>query len=235
MQIDPTEERQRLSSVYRRMYDDELINLAADSQDLTDIARRALDDELKRRSLGDLSNAGSARESPEPRRERRGALLGNQGGAAQIVIDHRSLRTGEAPLEYTWKTLLCECESMEQAKLLCETLRRAGIDNWIDGQGAGVSYKGLGVPRPRVMVAADQLDRARPIASNPIPEEIIEESMATVEAFDIPRCPRCGSKDPALEGVNPFNSWRCEACGNQWTDSEEDQASNLASGGSGTS
>ena len=231
MQIDPIEERQRITGVYRRMYDDELINLVADKEDLTEIARQVLEEELKSRGLGDLSNAAPEQKSPEPRLERRAALLGNQGGAPQLVLDYRSTQTGEAPLEYTWKTLLCECESMEQARLLCEALRRAGIDNWIDGQSAGIRHKGLEFPNPRVMVAADQLEQAQIVAANPIPAEIVADANINSGDFNMPRCPYCGARDPALEGANPFNSWRCDACGNQWTETEGDQASNPSGGG----
>ena len=221
MQIDPIEERQRITDLYRRMFDDELLNLAADSRDLTEIARKVLEDELKIRGLGALSNAGPPqRTTPEPKLERRGALLGNQGGAAQIVLDYRSMRMGEAPLEYTWKTLLCDCESMDEALLMCEVLRRAGIDNWIDDQGTDIRNKGLEFPRPRVMVAADQLDQACAIMNNPIPKEVIADAKIKAPEFEMPRCPECGTNDPALEGVNPFNSWRCEACGNQWAEPE---------------
>jgi len=231
MQIDPMEERQRITALYHRMYDDELINLVADKEDLTEIARQVLEDELKSRGLGDLSNAVPAQQSPEPRLERRAALLGNQGGAPQLVLDYRSTQMGEAPLEYTWKTLLCECESMEQARLLCETLRRAGIGNWIDGQDAGIRHKGMEFPNPRVMVAADQLEEARAVAAKPIPADVIADANVSMGDFNMPRCPHCGARDPALEGVNPFNSWRCEACGNQWTESEEGQASDPMGGG----
>jgi Putative prokaryotic signal transducing protein len=227
MQIDPVTEWQRIAEVYRGMYDDELINLAYDSQDLTDVARQALDLELKKRGLGDLSNARPLRAAPEPRRERRAALLGNQGGAPQLVIDYRTKQDTEAPLEYTWKTQLCECESMVQARLLREFLRRAGIESWIDGQNAGFRHKGLEVPSPKVLVGADQLDQARAIMANPIPREIFEESKIEEPEFEMPKCPHCGDKDPALEGVDRFNSWRCESCGYQWTDSEKGRTSDL--------
>ncbi len=228
MQTDPMAEWQRITSVYRGMYDDELINLVADREDLTDIARQVLDLELKRRGLGDLSHAAPARETPEPKRERRAALLGNQGGASQLVLDYRKTLDSEAPLEYTWKTPLCECESMEHAQQLCQALQRAGIDNWIDQPGTDLRYKGMELPNPRVLVAADQLENARTIAASPIPREIIEESKLKVPEFEMPKCPHCGAGDPALEGVNPFNSWRCEACGHQWTESGEGEAAGRA-------
>jgi len=147
MQTDPMVEWQRITEVYRGMYDDELINLVADQADLTEIARQVLDLELKKRRLGDLSHAGPAREAPEPMRERRAALIGNQGGAAQIVLDYRA-KMGEAPLEYSWKTLLCECESMERAQQLSEYLKLAGVDSWIDDPNVASHFKGLEHPKP---------------------------------------------------------------------------------------
>jgi hypothetical protein len=230
MQIDPMAEWQRITEVYRGMYDDELINLVADQEDLTEIARQVLDFELKKRGLGDLSHAAPARPTPEPKRERRGVLIGNQGGASQIVLDHKA-RMNEAPLEYSWKTLLCECESMEQALQLAEYLKLAGIDSWIEDPNAASRFKGLQDPSPRVMVAADQLEQAREIVANPIPKKIIEDAKIVAPDFDMPKCPHCGAPDPALEGVNPFNSWRCEGCGCQWTESEAGEAADAANGG----
>jgi hypothetical protein len=230
MQTDPMAEWQRITKVYRGMYDDELINLVADKEDLTDIARQVLDLELKRRGLGDLSHAGPAHEIPEPKHERRAALLGNQGGASQIVLDHRA-RLNEAPIEYSWKTLLCECESMEQAQQLSESLKLAGIDSWIDDPNAASRFKGIDQAAPRVLVAADQLEQAREVAANPVPKEIVEDSKFIAPEFEMPKCPHCGAGDPALEGVNPFNSWRCEGCGCQWTESEEKGENDPSDGG----
>ena len=223
-------EWQRITEVYRGMYDDELINLVADQEDLTEIARQVLDLELKKRGLGDLSHAAPARPTPEPKRERRGVLIGNQGGASQIVLDYKA-RHEEAPLEYSWKTPLCDCESAEQAQLLCETLRRAGIDNWIDEPGSRVRHQGMELPNLRVLVAADQLEQARAVAANPIPKEIVEDSKFNAPDFAMPKCPQCGAGEPALEGVNPFNSWRCEGCGYQWMESGEGQAADAVDGG----
>lgn len=224
MQTDPLVEWQRLSEVYRGMYDDELLNLAADAVDLTETARQVLDAELKKRGLGDLSNTSPARNIPEPRRERRAALLGNQGGAPQLVLDYRARQDDDEPLEYTWKTPLCDCRTTEQAQQLSEVLKRAGIDSWIEEPGTAFRYKGFEMRNPRVLVAADQLEQARAVAANLAPKETVEVSKVAIPEFEMPVCPNCGSSDPALEGVEPFNSWRCEACGNQWTETEGDLA-----------
>lgn len=233
MQTDPMTEWQRITAVYRGMYDDELINLAADSEDLTDIARQVLDAELKRRGLGEVAKSGLGQTPPEPMRERRAALLGNQGGASQIVLDYRAnYDRHSGTIEYTWKTLLCECETLEEAQQLTERLKLAGIDSWIDDPNLMSRFKSFENPRPRVLVAADQLEQARAVAENPIATEAPEGPAATLPSdFVMPVCPRCGAKDPALEGVNPFNSWRCEACGTQWAESEDGSTSAPAPAG----
>jgi hypothetical protein len=232
MQTDPMAEWQRITAVYRGMYDDELINLAADAEDLTDIARQVLNDELKRRGLGDIAKPGLVQTLPEPMRERRAALLGNQGGAPQLVLDHRAnYDSHSGTIEYTWKTLLCECETLEKAQQLKDHLKLAGIDSWIDDPNLVSRFKGFESPRPRVLVAADQLEQARAVAADPIPREDLEGAAEPLAGyFKMPVCPGCGAKDPALEGVNPFNSWRCDACGNQWTESGDYSTSTPSAG-----
>lgn len=223
MQDDPFVERQKLSELYSKMYDDELINLALDAADLTTTAQEVLRQEMQNRGLGEPQEALKARAIPEPRPERRAPMLGNQGGASQLILDSRDPRDESVgPQEYTWKTLLCECETTEQARQLSEVLNRAGIESWVEGPGTYSRYSGLNLANPRVVVAADQLEDARRIISQPIPEEIIEESKTTVPEFVLPVCPKCGAADPALEGVDPFNTWRCESCGYQWTESGVD-------------
>lgn len=223
---DPGAEWRRLSEHYAALYDEELKNLARDPGELTETARLVLAAEMKKRGLG-LSVTNDAPDGPlVPRIDRRAALVGNQGGASQLVADEQNRADDrDAPQEYTWKTLLCECETMEQARQLCEALRRAGLDCWLENPGAGDQFGGFNVAYPRVTVAADQLDAARQIASMPIPEDIVQETQEPEKPaeFEAPVCPGCGAPDPALEGVDPFNTWRCEACGRQWTECEPDE------------
>jgi hypothetical protein len=124
---------------------------------------------------------------------------------------------GAPPHEYTWKTPLCECDDRAGAWQLCEALRRVGIDSWIERHGFSSELGG-----PVVTVAADQLEAARAIAARPIPQEIVDLSKMEVPEFEAPVCPKCGAEDPVLEDVEPVNSWLCEACGAQWTESAED-------------
>jgi hypothetical protein len=121
--------------------------------------------------------------------------------------------------EFTWKTLLCECDSKEQALAICQALTKAGIENWYERPGSRA-----GVWGPRVAVAADQLDEAREIAARPIPQDVIDDFGTEAPEFVPPKCPKCGAEDPVLESAEPTNTWLCEACGEQWTEPALDGA-----------
>lgn len=201
MQMDPMENWRRLSRHYAEMTDGELINLAADFEDLTSEARQVLRDEMKKRGLGD----------PETIR-------------AEEISEVQDAGAGKPSTTYVWKNLLCECEGQEQARQITEVLRRAGIESWIDGS-AGYSpflQQEMSNQRLRVLVASDQLEEARMIAAQPIPQDIVYESTARQREFELPTCPSCGAPDPVLEGVDPANTWRCEVCGKEWTESVEE-------------
>jgi hypothetical protein len=242
MQADPMLEWRRLTEHYREMSDDELRELEADFAHLTDTAQQVLRSELKSRGLGEPQAASQAPQvwkvAGEPIAVPRPAsnvplepnsIFANAARGAlgarppDLVPDGDDRQTEEdGPREYTWKTLLCECESREQARQLSEALRQAGIESWIDGgrtPHAYSPYADLDVANLRVLVTADQLDRACAIAANPIPQEIVDESKMEVPEFEPPVCPKCGASDPVLEGVNPDNTWRCEQCDAQWNES----------------
>jgi ribosomal protein L37AE/L43A len=238
MQIDPVLEWQRLVAEYRQKSPEELLELAADFADLTEPAQQALRSEMRSRGLGDPESARSAPEpQPTPKEPPQAPLpLRNApwaGDPVDIAFDSFPVRVPElvpdtpdtedkvdGPHDYTWKTVLCECETSEQAQQLVEALQKAGIDGWVDGprSSAYSSYAYVDIPNPRVLVAADQLDQARAIAAKPVPQEIVEEEKEEVPEFVEPKCPKCGSDDVVLEGVDPENTWRCEQCGEQWTE-----------------
>jgi len=231
MQSDPAFEWQRLTEYYRQMSDDELRELTADFGDLTDTAQQALRSEMHSRGLGDLeapetattnvtpSNAPSAPAAahvePEPGPEYPGFYPGYFGRMPELVSDAPDGTGDEGPHDYTWKTVLCDCDTNEQAQELSATLQQARIESWVQqSQEFGRSYA-------RVLVAADQLDQARATAARPIPPEIVAESRIEMPDFEPPSCPKCGASDPVLEAVDPANTWRCEHCGEQWTESAD--------------
>jgi hypothetical protein len=225
MQNDPFVEWQRLTGLYGVMYDGELLNLAADSADLTDTARQVLHDEMKKRGLDEPSAAGNASNPSAPLRGPATA----PPDAEEPDSEEEAERESDLPHDYTWKTLLCECNEPQQAQQICAVLRQVGIECWIERPGSYSPHSQLGnefspysqldLRNPRILVAADRLDEARTIIARPIPQEFLDQSQTVEPDFQSPVCPKCGSADPVLEGVDPFNSWRCDSCGKQWTES----------------
>ncbi len=224
MQENPLEEWQRLSELYREKSEEELHELADDFNDLTETAQQVLRDEMRKRGMGDPGAHAVAHEIADcPAAESispAAASSDPQNDPGDSEADQENV---DQPHEYTWKTPLCDCDDRAEAWQLGEVLRRAGIESWIEGPGGSYSpYSQLDERNLRILVAADQLDQARSIAAQPIPQEIIEQSKMDLPEFEAPACPQCGAKDPVLEGVDPANSWRCEACGKQWIDSAAD-------------
>lgn len=238
MQIDPVQEWQRLTAEYRQKYDGELLELARDYADLTEPAQQALRAEMRSRGLDDPERPKSVtalrsaqRQPAQPPLALRNApsypeddiAPGNVFGAhAPVPVPDAPDTDDEddGPHEYTWKTPLCECETSGQAQHLVEALLKAGIDSWVDGTGSRSRYAMSGLGYPRVLVAADQLDQARAIAAQTSPREIVEdEKEDEVPEFVEPRCPKCESDDVVLESVDPENTWHCEQCDAQWTES----------------
>jgi len=221
MQANPLEEWQRLSELYREKNEEELRELANDFTDLTETAQQVLRDEMRKRSMGDpgaphvaQNHADSPHADPNPLAT---LLHEPQNHGYDPFFGQEET---DQPHEYTWKTPLCECEDREEMWQLSEVLRRAGIESWIEQPGSRYSF---GAVNPRLLVAADQLEQARTVATQPIPQEIIEQSKIDQPEFEPPPCPQCGAKDPVLQAVDPANSWLCEVCGKQWTDSAPDQ------------
>jgi hypothetical protein len=215
MQTNPAEDWQSLTEHYREMSDGELLQLAADFVDLTETAQQVLRSEMRSRGLGEPRAAGEAPRGAGPSAPPRWAssVDPDTGEIESRVPDGDE--EDDSPVDYTWKTLLCECNDQEQAWQIYEVLRRAGIESWIEQPGSRYS---IGVSYPRVLVGADQLEEAREVAARPIPQEIVEQFRTETPEFEPPKCPECGAEDPVLESAEPANAWLCEACGNQWTE-----------------
>jgi hypothetical protein len=241
MQIDPVQEWQRLTAEYRQKSEGELLELARDFPDLTETAQQALRSEMRSRGLGDLESPRTAPKISNPVSfplqppgaikmpptgvfgEQGGGVLGFGAEMPQLIHDTPEAEQHDGPQEYTWKTPLCVCDGHDETVYLQEALRRAGIESWINFGGYTTSYvpsieHRLGIGGFEILVAADQLDQARAIAAQPIPQEIVDESKEEVPDFVEPKCPKCGSDDVVLEAVDPENTWRCEQCDEQWTE-----------------
>jgi hypothetical protein len=210
------EEWRRLAALYSEMGDIEIRELAAQINDLTETAQQILHEELKKRAISEksLNSYSTTRKAVEGSPEVHwDSEEGNDG--AEYVAEFRSV-------EYTWKTGLCRCDSIDEAAQRAEMLRRAGIDSWIQRPGARfvVPWLELGVGDIQINVPADQLEQAHAVIAQPVSQDIIDElkEHESAPAYEIPACPRCKAEDPILESVEPSNNWLCESCGYTWSD-----------------
>jgi hypothetical protein len=212
MEDDLNEEWRRLSEHYAQMYDGELLRLAGRYSDLTNVAKEVLRVEMGKRGLGD----------PEKPAESPGRLRFERGVEIDGDVEHvDDVEDGAPPHEYTWKTELCECENSEQADQIGEVLHRAGIECWINDSSRRFRVKGLDLTNIRITVAADQLDEARKIIAQPIPQDVIDWLQTEVPPLVIPKCPACGDPDPTLLEDEQANRWSCEECGKEWAELEK--------------
>ena len=217
MQDDPARYWQDLTENYRQMSDGELLELWAKPEDLTEIARQVLCDEMNRRKI-------EVRKPSQPTFVRPPVdydpsthfySVGGPFRDHHAPVPDCEETDDETPRAYTWKALLCDCESNDHAWCLFETLKRHGIESWV----RQVSAASTDLRGPQVYVAADELEQAQAIAAQPIPQDIIDDWNQVVPEFELPICPQCGSKEGAtLESADPVNAWVCEACGAEWTD-----------------
>jgi len=215
MKPNPLEESQRLASLYCEMGEIELRELAAGIDDLTDVAKQVLRDELKKRGLDSRKSPSQSQTSGYVERKNFDLLAGPMANSYLFPSGtDDSEQEDDVPVDYTWKTLLWECNEAKEALQLAAALERAGIESWAEGQR---SYS-IGVGNPRVWVPADRLEEARAVATKPIPQDIIDELNGPPEEFVPPTCPACGAKDPTLESTDPSNTWVCESCDNTWTE-----------------
>jgi hypothetical protein len=212
MQDDPQRYWRDLTENYRQMSDGELLELGESRGDLTEMAQQVLGDEMRKRGLHESKPVSV------PKINDRDAVVHWESPRYRDMPREGSGH-GATPHDFTWKTLLCECETTQEAWQVAETLRRAGIESWVAGSMAAWDVSG-----PRVQVAADQLEQAQAVLASPIPPEIIEESQMKMPEFALPGCPVCGASDPLLESADPVNAWLCEACGAQWSDPEDPSA-----------
>jgi len=225
MQDDPVRYWKDLTDNYRQMSDGEILELAAEPEELTDVAQQVLRDEVKRRGLDKPQPSSSPPGATRVRSESYNHALG--GGLRDEYVPSDSEDSDELEdeledededaYEYTWKTLLCDCESNDQAWQLREALKRHGIESWV----RAVPAASTDVMGPQVYVAADQLELAQAVAAQPIPQDIIDEWNTVIPEFVVPICPNCGSTEGVvLESTDPTNSWFCEACEAEWSDPE---------------
>ncbi len=217
MQQDPLEEWRRLTTLYGQMGDIEIRELAGQINDLVPNAQQILRDEMKKRSISTDQPISRAQASLD----QSGAVPSYQEEDTDACLNGEDSGDGEAR-DYTWKVALCRCESLNEAAARSEMLRKAGVDSWIQRPGSRfvIPWIEVGVGDIQINVAADQLEHAKAIAAQPIPQDILDQLAEedAAPADELPTCPHCHAADPTLESVEPSNSWLCESCGHTWSD-----------------
>jgi len=229
----PAEDWRALTDRYRAMGDEELLELARDFSDLTPIAQQILRDELRLRKLSDplarpaeqTPNSPSSAIHPSM-----GRIDSSFGPSAPRLVMAAAGAPGKSagPVEYTWKTPLCNCKDQRQAWQITEVLRRTGIESWLEDPRSYMTSSAMqdvvvDDGSIRILVAADQLEAARVVLQAPIPADVVEASELEDEPYEPPVCPRCGLNDPTLESAEPVNCWKCENCGAEWSDPESEE------------
>jgi hypothetical protein len=190
----PEDDIQRFAKTYAAKHDDELIELAEDSDSLTDAARTSLDAELARRNISlALEGAGDA-STP--------ASNSPEGGAIDpqnlvIVATFRDL-----PPALIAKNVL-DTAGIRNFLIDATTIR---IDWFLSNAIGGVK---LGVERQDLDKAKEALDRGMESVELPEDEEVL-----------LPHCPRCMSPTVEEQKLNPartnYTAWRCDDCGTLW-------------------
>ena len=211
--LDSEEERQRLAKLYAGMSDGELEKVAAEGASLTEAAREAL------------------------RRE-----LAGRGSAIQV----EDPPTGSDQVELQEWIMLQRFRDLPEALLAKGALESAGIEcqltddnmvrlDWFISNLLGGA---------KLQVKPEDEAAAREILEQPIPESFEVEGAGE---YRQPECPKCHSVNITFEGLNKpvayataylgvplpvrSNTWKCEACGCRWKESEDEGAGEAGQGG----
>jgi hypothetical protein len=190
----PQDDIQRFAKTYAAKHDDELIELAEDSESLTDAARTALDAELARRNISLALEDGGNAASP--------ASNSTEGGAIDpqnlvIVATFRDL-----PPALIAKNVL-DTAGIRNFLIDATTIR---IDWFLSNAIGGVK---LGVERKDLEAAKQALDGGMETVELPEDEEVL-----------LPHCPRCMSPTVEEQKLDParanYTAWHCDDCGTLW-------------------
>ena len=190
----PQDDIQRFAKTYAAKHDDELIELAEDSDSLTDAARTALDAELARRNISlALEDGGDA--STPPSKSPEGGAIDPQN--LVIVATFRDL-----PPALVAKNVL-DTAGIRNFLIDATTIR---IDWFLSNAIGGVK---LGVERKDLEAAKQALDGGMETVELPEDEEVL-----------LPHCPRCMSPTVEEHKLDParanYTAWHCDDCGTRW-------------------
>ena len=110
---------------------------------------------------------------------------------------------------------VAEFQNQEDCDFAVHLLRERGIRS-----GVLLPERRLDLRWPQVRVSPDDEQAARYVLAQPVTaaKRAAFEAEPEIEPFVPPRCPRCKSCEVVLEAVGNANFWRCDICGESWTE-----------------
>lgn len=113
---------------------------------------------------------------------------------------------------------VAEFQTEEECNFAVYVLGQGGVAGSV-----AIPERRLDLRLPQVKVAPDDEALARGILAEPITAEkrAQYDAQQDGEPFVTPNCPVCAASDVVLESVANGNSWRCESCGESWSEVPE--------------
>jgi DNA-directed RNA polymerase subunit RPC12/RpoP len=243
--VEPAEEQRKLEGRYGEMSDEQIALMWTQIDDLTDLAQQVLRAEISKRGMAKQSQVFSddpveiARQALRVTRAARGLSAEARTATGQLPEATCSAQnpsdpaTGDAlpqgfdpdafDLVSVW-----DVSSPSEAREVAHILETVGVKCYLgpDNVENIDDYKGSWDDEVEIKVMKFQRGFVINGLRNylqPKPEDaFLEEG-----AYDV-RCPRCGSQDVILEGLDPElrresapevkNKWRCPDCDHRWED-----------------
>ena len=204
--LDPAEEWQRLTELYRQMTDEELLALVQENSELTEVAQQTLTSEISQRGLKIPPKEPAVPPMSEPDPDSAYAV-------DRELVDY------------------CTVWSLPDALQVQRLLDAAGIPFFMGPEkatgvdavtsnftnGVSVQIMRIGVPWAR------QAMQYYAPENDPFPKREDELNELPV------RCPKCNStevifgslsteEEETTEGLTSKFNWTCDSCGHQWED-----------------
>ena len=225
MEINPEQERERLSERYAGMPLDKLQKIAADWHELTEIAQATLETEIQRRGS---SIPGSVK-GPK--------LVTPQSEVKISIPEALPEETDDPPIDFAPDNssgaklvMVRRFRDLPEALLAKGSLGSAGIKSFLADDNIvrmDWFWSNL-IGGVKLMVSPEDASDAIAILDQPIPEKF----EASEGEYQQPHCPQCGSLDVSFEELNksiafasayilaplPVHNrgWTCHTCEHGW-------------------
>ena len=229
MQINPEQERQRLTERYAEMPLEKLQRIAADWDELTNIARQALEAEIQRRGASIPDSVKTRPVPPQPAVEIPVPEEPEEDEGPSVAIEPDNSPGVKLVMIRRYRDL-------PEALIAKGSLESAGIESFLVDENMvrlDWFWSNL-IGGAKLMVSPENANEAIAILDQPIPEKF-ETSEGE---YQQPSCPQCGSMDISFEQLNkpiayasayvslplPIHDqgWKCHTCEHKWNDTAED-------------